>query len=68
MMIRTSQLRKDYNCVRLYTFGNVEQALQGALLRMFLILCVNTIVHTDLKCNCSDLTCLIREGVTSHRW
>lgn len=35
---------------------------------MCLILCVNINVHTDLKCNCSDLTCL-REGVTSHiRW
>lgn len=33
----------------LYKFGNVEQALQGAVLRMRLILCVNINVHTDFK-------------------
>lgn len=53
--------------IRLYKFGNVEQALQGAVLRIFLTLSVNIIVHSDLNCNCRDLTCLLREGVISHR-
>lgn len=48
---------KIITVTRLYKFSNVEQALQGAVVRMFLILRVNIIVHTDLKCNCSDLTC-----------
>lgn len=57
---------KTITFIRLYEIGNVEQALHGAVLGLSHTLCVNIIVHSDFKCNCSDLTCLIREDITSH--
>lgn len=57
---------KTITFIRLYKIGNVEQALHGAVLVLSHTLCVNIIVHSDFKCNCSDLIRLIRGDITSH--